>query len=243
MSMRLVMIALLVAFGLTMRQSTAREQLADAVGMPLTTTVANGVRYQAGLWLAEQRARVDSMKGECDLIFIGDSITYAWDGQLWQQHYKPRRALNYGIPGDRVENVLYRLQYEGLQHLRPKVAVVLIGTNNSGPACETAQGVQVVINKTKNLFPGVKIILIDILPTARRTEHITATNKIIRNFADGQTVFRLNLAERMTPEGDSWKGLKPDKLHLSSEGYAIWAEMMEPLLVELLESYTLQSKH
>lgn len=208
---------------------------ADAASVqPAPTTVPNGNRYSAGLWWAKQRSEVDAMRGACDLIFIGDSITYAWDWHLWRQYYKPRRTLNFGIPGDTVQNVLYRLDYEGLKTLQPKVAVILLGTNNGGPASETAQGILAVIEKTQGLFPEVKIILMDILPTARRTEHITATNKIIRGFADNKSVFRLNLAERMRPEGDSWKGLKADKLHLSPEGYAIWAETMEPLLKKLL---------
>ncbi len=213
----------------------AIAQSADAASVqPAPTTVPNNNRYKAGLWLAEQRAKVDAMKDGCDLIFIGDSITFAWDWHLWRQYYKPRRALNFGIPGDTVQNVLYRLDYEGLKALQPKVAVILVGTNNGGPASETAQGILAVIEKTQELFPEVKIILMDILPTARRTEHITATNEIIRGFADNKSVFRLNLAERMRPEGDSWKGLKADKLHLSPEGYAIWAESMEPLLKKLL---------
>lgn len=211
------------------------EQSADVASVqPVATTVPSSSRYEAGLWLAEQQAKVDTMADGCDLIFIGDSITYAWDSRLWRQYYEPRRALNFGLPGDTIQNVLHRLDYGGLKTLKPKVAVILIGTNNGGPATETAQGILAVIEKTQELFTGVKIILMDILPTARRTEHITATNEIICGFVDNKSVFRLNLAERMKPEGDSWKGLEADKLHLSSEGYAIWAEMMEPLLETLL---------
>jgi len=201
---------------------------------PIPTTVANGTRYQPGLWVAAQQKKVEELKGACDLIFIGDSITAAWDGGLWRKLYAPRRALNYGIPGDNIQGALFRLNYEGLKAIHPKVAVILIGTNNGGPAPETAAGILALINKTKALFPGVKIVLMDILPTARRTEHITATNELLRDYADNQTVFRLNLAERMTPEGDSWKGLGPDKLHLTAEGYQIWAEMLEPLLVQFI---------
>ena len=38
----------------------------------------------------------------------------------------------------------------------------------------------------------------------------------------------------MVKEGDSWKGLGKDRLHLTEEGYLIWAEAMEPLLARLL---------
>ncbi len=194
----------------------------------------NGTRYKPGLWLVTQRQNVDAMKGACDLIFIGDSITFGWDGQLWKEHFAPRRALNYGIPGDTVENVLYRLDYPGLHELQPKVAVILIGTNNSGPAAETAKSILAVVNKTRALFPSAKIVLMDLLPTARRTALVTAVNDLIQGYADNKTVFRLNLGERMTPEGDSWLGLGPDKLHLTAAGYAIWQDMLAPLLVQFM---------
>ena len=51
---------------------------------------------------------------------------------------------------------------------------------------------------------------------------------------DEKTVFRLNLGEQMVKEGDTWKGLGKDRLHLTEEGYLIWAEAMEPLLARLL---------
>lgn len=207
---------------------------ASKVDAPQSSIEPNGTRYKPGLWLATQRQNIDAMKGACDLIFIGDSITFGWDGQLWKQHFAPHRALNYGIPGDTVENVLYRLDYPGLHEIQPKVAVILIGTNNSGPAGDTAKGILAVVNKTRALFPAAKIVLMDLLPTARRTTLITAVNELIKDYADNQTVFRLNLGERMTPEGESWVGLGPDKLHLSATGYAIWYEMLSPRLIQFL---------
>jgi lysophospholipase L1-like esterase len=214
---------------------TAQAQPAEPVS-PATSSITepNGTRYKPGLWLAAQQQKIDAMKGACDLLFIGDSITFAWDGQLWKKHLAPRRALNYGIPGDNVQNVLFRLDYPGLKAIQPKVAVILIGTNNGGPAAETAAGILAVVNKTRALFPAAKIILMDLLPTARRSALVMAVNERIQTYADNETVFRLNLGERMIREGDSWVGLGPDKLHLSSAGYAIWDEMLAPLLVRFL---------
>lgn len=213
----------------------ARAQPTEATA-PATPAITepNGSRYKPGLWVAAQQQKAEAMKGACDLIFIGDSITFAWDGGLWKKHLAPRRALNFGIPGDNVQNVLFRLDYPGLKALQPKVAVILIGTNNGGPAAETAAGILAVVNKTRALFPSAKIILMDLLPTARRTALVTAVNELIQAYVDNETVFRLNLGERMIRSGDSWVGLGPDKLHLSSAGYAIWDEMLAPLLIKFI---------
>lgn len=41
----------------------------------------------------------------------------------------------------------------------------------------------------------------------------------------------------MTPMGkDSWKGIGFDHLHVTPEGYELWASSMEPLLTQLLTS-------
>jgi lysophospholipase L1-like esterase len=59
-------------------------------------------------------------------------------------------------------------------------------------------------------------------------------NKIIQTFGDNQSVFYFDLAARMTPVGDNWMGVGFDHLHLTPEGYELWAESMEPLLSKLL---------
>ncbi|MEM6687999.1 MAG: sulfatase/phosphatase domain-containing protein, partial [Planctomycetota bacterium] len=77
----------------------------------------------------------NAAKGEADLLFIGDSITQGWEGRgksVWQKYYADRKALNLGIGGDRTENVIWRLTHGNLGKTKPKVAVVMIGTNNTG---------------------------------------------------------------------------------------------------------------
>jgi lysophospholipase L1-like esterase len=122
---------------------------------------------------------------------------------------------------------------------RPKVAVLLIGTNNTRDTPgDIAAGVKAVLAKTQQTFPGVKTILMSILPNARASEKMAAVNAITRTFADDRTVFYLDLAAKMPPEGDSWKGLGPDKLHLTVEGYELWAAELDPLLEKLLAQAT-----
>src|SRR5687767_14628351 len=74
-------------------------------------------------------------KGNVDLIFIGDSITQGWEGAgkgVWEKYYGKRNAVNLGIGGDRTQHVLWRLENGNIKGIEPKLAVVMIGTNNSG---------------------------------------------------------------------------------------------------------------
>ncbi len=86
-------------------------------------------------WQGRHQAILDRVgQGNVDLIFIGDSITHAWeeDGlEIWKQYYQPLNAVNLGYGGDRTENVLWRLQNGEVGGIAPRVAVVMIGTNNT----------------------------------------------------------------------------------------------------------------
>ncbi len=215
---------------------------------PVATTVpSEGNRKSHAAWYAACEQRVAAMQGKpCDIIFIGDSITDnftaaptpQWDlvgRAVWEQHYAGRNALNFGVGADRTEHVLWRLENMAIGAFRPKVAVILIGTNNNinAPA-EIAAGVKAVVAKTQEKFAGVKIILVSILPNARAPQKMEDANRLIAPLGDDRTVYYFDLASRMPKQGDTWKGLGRDRLHLSPEGYELWATEMEPLLTKLL---------
>ena len=212
--------------------------------------------------LASCEKRVSEFKDKpCDIIFIGDSITQLWQDSkrgglpIWNQQYEPRHALNFGIGGDSIQNVLWRLDTMDIKSLRPRVAVILIGTNNKGNTPgEIAEGVKAVIAKTQETFAGVKIILVSILPSKRASagegalalelnEKMMSANGILKGYADGRSVYWLDLVPLMplvtatAPDGSvvaNFKGLGSDRLHPDGMGYLIWADAMEPLLTKLL---------
>ena len=214
---------------------------------PATTVASDGNLKARPLWYQQCEARVAAMKGKpCDVIFIGDSITENFINEpsekwtnvgitVWKKYYADRRVLNFGVGADATQHTLWRLEHMEVAEFRPKVAVVLLGTNNTrNTPDEIVAGVKAVLEKTQRLFPGVKVILVSILPNRRATQKMADANLGLRKLGDDKTVFYFDLASKMTPEGDSWKGLGGDKLHLSPEGYELWASEMEPLLTKLL---------
>ena len=65
-----------------------------------------------------------------EIVFIGDSITEGWKyngSAVWNKYFAPRLAFNYGIGGDRTENLLWRIEHKELDGLKPKVVVLMIG--------------------------------------------------------------------------------------------------------------------
>jgi beta-glucosidase len=184
-------------------------------------------------------------QGNVDLIFIGDSITHGWEGEgknVWDRYYGHRNAVNLGIGGDRTQHVLWRLDHGNVDGIRPKVAVVMIGTNNSGKrntAAEIVDGVTAVVRKLREKLPRTKILLLDIFP---RGEHfneqrgqILQVNQALRRLDDGAFVIFLPIGNHFVEaDGSLSKEVMPDFLHLSEKGYGIWATAIEPTLASLL---------
>ena len=184
-----------------------------------------------GDYLAVKRGR------PADLIFIGDSITEQWrwgaGNPVWKRHFE-ERALDFGLGSDKTQNALWRLENIDLTGFAPKVAVIMIGTNNNNDTPDDiAAGIKAVLGATQKKFPGIKVVLMSILPNARANEKMAQVNALIAPLADRKSVFYLDLAAKFTPVGDNWKGLSRDKLHLATEGYEVWASELESLLATL----------
>lgn len=199
-----------------------------------------------GNWMKRHESFNNRVKeGNVDLLFIGDSITQAWEGpgkDVWAKHFAPRNAVNLGIGGDRTQHVLWRLDNGNIKDIKPKLAVIMIGTNNSrqNKPEETAAGVTAIVTKLREKLPEMKILLLAIFPRGpdnndmlRQTN--TKVNEQIAKLADGKMVEFLDIGPKFLAEdGTLSKEIMPDLLHLSAKGYEIWAEAIEPHVARMM---------
>jgi lysophospholipase L1-like esterase len=204
-----------------------------------------------GQWMSRHEAFVArARQGGIDVLFLGDSITDRWrepeDGlSIWEREFLPLRACNFGIRGDKTQNVLWRIQNGEAQGFQPKVVVLLIGTNNirskedgATPGLspeDVAGGVNAIIRELRSRFPRAKILLQGVFPRGApddpRRLGIVQVNARLSSYHDGQYVHFIDFGARfLTPDGRIPAELMPDGVHLSSQGYQIWAEAIrEPL--------------
>ncbi|MCF7955754.1 MAG: GDSL family lipase [Phycisphaerae bacterium] len=180
-------------------------------------------------------------QGNVDLIMIGDSITHHWDEYLWAKYYEPRNAVNMGFGGDRTQHVLWRLENGHLDGINPKLAVIMIGTNNSGDntAEEIADGIIAICGKVRTKLPDTKILLLGIFPRGkidepRRVKNAEAS-EIASKIADGKMIHYMNINDKfLADDGTLSKDIMPDLLHPNKKGYDIWAQAVEPKIAELM---------
>ncbi len=127
-------------------------------------------RTRAGYGALLTRLAAQSGK-PCDVIFIGASNIegFGTEGRAaWERYYAPRHAFNFGVAGDKTQDVLWRFDHLQLGRLQPKVAVVFVGLNNL-PASprDVAMGIERVTERTRAAFPGIKVMLVSLTRTRR----------------------------------------------------------------------------
>ena len=210
--------------------------------------------WSVGWWMPRHQAKLDEIRQhreagrQVELAFIGDSITQGWENEgraAWASHFARYNAVNLGFGGDKTENVLWRLTQGELDGFGPRVAVLMIGTNNTGDRQEdprsTAAGIRRLLDEIKAHQSATKVLLLAIYPREEKPGGPlrainTRVNELISGFADGQRVFFLNINPQLVnADGTLSADVMPDWLHLSPKGYAIVARNLAPTLEKLLK--------
>ncbi len=208
--------------------------------------------------------------GNYDLMLIGDSITHSLgemnDGKyapnlaVWKRHFEPRHAINLGMNGQRTEEILWNLQNGELDFARaPKVAILLIGTNNSDDRHfsrvhtpeQIFAGTKAIVQLIRQRHPETKILVLRIFPrggdsekgvsppafnsSAKCIETCRRAGELTAQLADGRHVFWLDVNHVfLRPDGTINTELMWDLLHPSPAGAEAWVQAVEPTLAKLM---------
>ena len=153
---------------------------------------------------------------EFDLVTIGDSITDNWDTRDNANYFalagENGAVFNLGIGGDRIEQLLWRLEEGGCNNFKAKYITLLIGTNNSYQRRmeegvdpdrpeEMAKGIERVLWNLTTGHPEAKILLMPILPYEKLHDERGAVcrannenvNDLIIKFVDNKQIFWLDI--------------------------------------------------
>jgi lysophospholipase L1-like esterase len=185
-------------------------------------------------------------KGEAELVFHGDSIIASaqWS-ESWKKAFAQYRWVDFGLGGDRTQNLLWRLENGEIGALKPKVVVVLIGTNNlfttKRDVEDTVRGITAVAQKLHTAYPSAKILVLGVFPRGEAPDAperipIVKINKALAKLDDGQSIFVQDVGNVfLEPNGTLPRAISPDQLHLSEEGLRRWAEAIAPTVQKLMQ--------
>jgi lysophospholipase L1-like esterase len=176
-------------------------------------------------------------------LFLGDSITEAWEPVLFDHFYANRAPLNLGVRGDTTQGLLWRLTRMPLgTTLRPQLIVLLIGTNDLwagvNPA-NVATGIGEVVRQLRQRSPQSHILLVGLLPRGEGPEdplrpYRTPINALISQCAGGMVTYADPGAMLLDGNGRMTKDFSYDALHMTWIGYAILAAGLEPYVRQIL---------
>lgn len=196
-------------------------------------------------WLSRHEGFLNSSPS-AKIVFLGDSITDLWQQQgreVWRKQIASLTALNFGIGGDRIEHLHWRILNGELDHVLPQVIVLLIGTNNlrHNSAIEIELGYSSLLEEIRRRSPASRLILINLFPRVDPGSEVFSfkiplVNSSIERLAttlrnSGVKVSHLSLDhEFLAADGTLPKEIAFDGLHLTEKGYKIWANALIPLL-------------
>jgi beta-glucosidase len=128
--------------------------------------------------------------------------------------------------------------------MAPKAVVMMIGTNNTGERLEdpalTLAGIRANLDEIRRRQPQAKVLLLALFPRDEKADgvmrrHNAQINALLPQLADGRQVVFLDIGRALTlPDGTLSKDIFPDWLHLSPQGYEIWARSLDATLTPLL---------
>jgi lysophospholipase L1-like esterase len=181
--------------------------------------------------------------GPVDLLFLGDSITQGWTTtglEVWNNNFAADHPANFGIAGDRTQNLLWRIDNGELNHINPRVVVLLIGTNNTDyPWEDIARADTKIVEEIREKLPKSKLLLLAIFPREVSPkdpvrEKIRKVNTVLSRLDDGTFIRYLNIGNIFLTSKDTVDMKRmPDFLHPNQSGYQMWADAMRPLLKEM----------
>jgi lysophospholipase L1-like esterase len=193
-------------------------------------------------------------EGEQRVVFMGDSITDMWVLPKFGGFFPGKPYIGRGIGGQTTPQMLLRFR-EDVILLRPKVVVILAGTNdiagNTGPiTIEETEGNLASMAELARVN-GIRVVLSSVLPVSnygfdgggkpvdmrikRPPEKVLELNAWIRKYAAVNDHVYLNYFPAMADEhGLLKKELSEDGLHPNAAGYAVMAPLAEKAIQSAL---------
>jgi lysophospholipase L1-like esterase len=185
-------------------------------------------------------------EGESRVVFMGDSITEGWHIEGPQGSFPGKPYFNRGISGQTSPQMVLRF-HQDVVDLKPKVVVILAGTNdvagNTGPM--TPEQTEENLSAMAEMATGnnIRVVLCSILPAydfpwkpgMEPAPKILALNQWIKAYAAQKGYVSVDYHSAMR---DARDGLPPalsqDGVHPLPAGYAIMAPLAEAGIAKAL---------
>lgn len=191
----------------------------------------------------ELRERAKTEDKECDVLFFGSSSIRLWKSLA--EDMAPLKVVNRGYGGAMMRDVHYNYSTV-LADYEPKAFAFYCDNDLGGFGhdlypTELFDLYRLLVERLKSDYPDKPIFILSIKfnenRAAKREEH-RLFNAIMADYAahtEGVTFVDVN-TPILSADGSVDNGyFEDDKLHVNRKGYAVWASVLRPLLMEALD--------
>jgi platelet-activating factor acetylhydrolase IB subunit beta/gamma len=190
--------------------------------------------------------KILGMRDEYDiqLVFLGDSLIRRWEDNLdlWNQYFSAYNAANFGVGGDCLENIQWRILHGELDGIDPKIIILLAGTNNLDKDSEETivTGIREIAKIIQCKLKNTKLVILGLLPRNANETGINYARKIGRIngqlgslYANSAITYRDIGTGLVNEQGAVSDTIMPDGLHLNRNGYEIIGPRLRGIIDEL----------
>ncbi|XP_031622806.1 platelet-activating factor acetylhydrolase IB subunit beta homolog [Contarinia nasturtii] len=145
-----------------------------------STTVPVPISSEDDRWISiHKRFLSECREKDAEVIFIGDCVLETLQHTAsWNQYFAPMHSLNFSIYSDETQNTLWRIQNGALDNVKPKIVVLLVGTNNiTNTAEEVAEGIFEIVKNIREKLPDAYIVLPTLLPRGQQPNRLREKNQ------------------------------------------------------------------
>ena len=183
--------------------------------------------------------------GEDRVVFLGDEITEFW-GRDSGKFFPGKPYLNRGVKGQTTPQMLVRFRQDVIA-LRPKVVVILAGTNDlasvTGPITQAmfAENIMSIVELAR--ANNIRVVLASLTPicdcytkqsTLRPFGKIIGMNGWLKEYAAQSGSVYLDYFSAMAEGRNLKKELTNDGLLPNDAGYAVMAPLAEAAIAQAL---------
>ena len=206
-----------------------------------TATQQSAVEVQSvGRWESEIRAFEDADRTDPPrsggVVFVGSSSIRLWPDL--QADFPGVNVIQRGFGGSQIDEVVNYAPRIVIPY-KPTLVVLYAGDNDlsAGRAPEEIfKDYKAFVSIVRKALPSTKVAYVSIKPSGDRwslAAKMRATNSLIQNFAakDSMLAFVDVFTPMLGPDGKPREELfTDDRLHMNYDGYAIWRELLTPIV-------------
>ena len=216
---------------------------------------------QSGLaYFEERRGLFESMpKSRGSVIFLGDSFI---ERCPWSELLEHPGILNRGVGGEGLATINARL--DEVIRRQPSQIFVMAGANDliqGNTPDQVLARYRELVSRVRRESPSTQIFVHSLPPVNRRSwptlsarvaqqeqqkrnALVSTVNRSLSALSDAKQVAYVDIHSRVLDrDGQLDARYTDDGLHLNAQGYAVWAEVIRPLVRDGLWHQVLQVRH